>query len=727
MKPDLNTMLKKFGDRITASQSDSHDGLALTADEMSRMRDWATTEGPLTPKQDPLGELQMPQRPGAINSTMPPNTDLLEQASWYGGQAIFNLLSRRGFQCTQDDCQIVAALSHFRPFGFLDDFLTSVYERPREINSMYNSSLQRAIDGTEAWLAQLHESKVFQELTERPISKSDFGRELRQLGAVNDPHLAGLAIFCARQGDKVLMPGGAVALGLDHVIDFYLDSTINESGAPICAGMRAFHDLITDLARSNDPTLKEIVGNAIEREISTITAPLIGEVLSHPLARYRVTGQLMFLRDGLLRLCNKHLNDLHQAVNEISKGANIGKLIELLEPETKLREAFLLNHKVDLALLSEKPAMCLLVRELLQVTPSERRTELFQLVTTAPKLLECIEMLASNTKPATIAAAIPDLMRPLTYTEPPSSLAQLITAYHDGGQRGIARLLIDNRAMFARSLCTYETHDIGNKLIKALEFKVLEGVKGGQIAAFVSQVGDYVRGNNLIDAHNYLDSYLASHSQQSAPAPSTDSPGRITTERAPQEDDKRGWASWAGDLVTSPQAKTALDNDMQRFGDTAWYKQIVLTPDSLSEYVSALNAGDLERHQEILAQSRVDPPAEEASQTAHTSLENFTKIIFIGGLHDQTREAKLRELLPTSCDVSFYYADASANSFRNMTAISLAGDDQALAVYLPNFTSHSMYYKACDLAESAGAKLVVLPKGAQNPRVIVERLREMLS
>jgi hypothetical protein len=83
--------------------------------------------------------------------------------------------------------------------------------------------------------------------------------------------------------------------------------------------------------------------------------------------------------------------------------------------------------------------------------------------------------------------------------------------------------------------------------------------------------------------------------------------------------------------------------------------------------------------------------------------------------------------MPTSCDVSFYYADASASSFRNMTALSLAGEGRALAVYLPNFTSHSMYYKACDLAEGAGAKLLVLPKGAQNPRVIVERLRDMLA
>lgn len=727
MKPDLNTMLKKFGDRITASQADSHQELALTADEMSCMRDWASTRGPLAPKQDPLGELQMPQRPGAIASTMAPGTDLIEQASWYGGRALFNILTRRGFQCTEDDCQLVATLSHFRPFSFIDDFLTQVYERPREINSMYDSSLQRAIDSTEAWLAMLHESKVFQEVVERPISKSDFGRELRQLGAVNDPHLAGLAIFCARQGDKVLMPGGTVALGLDHVVDFYLDTGIDKSGRPTCAGMRAFRDLVTDLIRSNDPTLKEIVGNAIEREISTITAPLIGEVLTHPLARYRVTGQVMFLRDGLLRLCDKHLDDLHQAVNAISKDASAGKLLELLEPEAKLRGAFLRNYKVDLALLSQKPKVCHLARELLQITPSEKRIELFQLLTTAPKLLECIETLSSNSKPATIAAAIPDLIRPLTYIEPPTSLAQLITAYHEGGQRGVARLLFDNRTTFAQRLCAYETHDIGQKLVKALEFKVLEGGKGGQIVAFVSQVDAYVRALNLFEAHTYLDSYLGPRSLPLSPAPSTDGASRATTEREVPDETKRAWASWADDLVTSAHARAALATDMRRFGDTAWYKQILLTPDSLSEYITALNAEDLERHQEILARSRVISPAQEQPQSKHSSLEDFTKIIFIGGLHDQTREAKLRELLPASCDVSFYYADASANSFRNMTALSLAGDEQALAVYLPNFTSHSMYYKACDLAESAGAKLVVLPKGAQNPRVIMTRLLEMLS
>lgn len=240
------------------------------------MSKWANTEGPITPLQDPLENLQMPQRPGAIESTMTPNVDLLQQASWYGGRAIFNILSRRGVSCTEDDCQVVAALSHFRPFGFIEEFLTQVYERPREMNSVYTASLQRAIDGTETWLQMLHESKVFQEILERPISKADFGAELRQLGAINDAHLAPLVMFSAKQGDKVLVPGAAVALGLDHISDFYLDTLSNDEGSPKCAGMRGFHTLISDLIRSNDRTLKEIVGMAIEREISEITAPLIG-------------------------------------------------------------------------------------------------------------------------------------------------------------------------------------------------------------------------------------------------------------------------------------------------------------------------------------------------------------------------------------------------------------------------------------------------------------------
>lgn len=731
MKTDLSSMMKKFGDRITATQSDTHPELSLSGTELDRMKEWASTNTPVAPSQDPLGDLKLPQRPGAIDAGQPAHIDLVEQTSWYGGRALFNLLTRRGFTCSEDDCHLVAALSHFRPFGFLDDFLTQVYERPQDINSAYATSLQRSIDGTEMWLQMLHESKVFREIVERPVSKSDFAKELRDIGSVNDPHIAHLAVFSAKQGDKVLMPGGSVILGLDHVSDFYLDTLSDKNGTPRCAGMREFQKLISDLIRSNDPTLKEIGGRAMEREISDLTAPLIGEVLSNPLARYRVTGQLMFLRDGLLRLCNKRLSGIQEAVRGVSPEARVGKLIGLVEPTQSRQESFLINHKVDLALLSEKPKVFELVSNLIECTPKEQRLDYFHLITTAPKLLECLVVLSSNTKQETLAAAIPDLMRPLTYLDPPTSLAQRTTEYHDAGNRGVARLMFDNRSMLAQTLNTAEGQDVGRKLFSALSTQVREGARGGQIAAMVAQVGESVRQRSFADADTYLTIFLG---ERGVRVP-TVAPPPANTETVPAPNppngaqDRRtpGWGAWAADLTTSTEASETLRNDMERFGDTAWYKQILLTPSSLSEYISALNSGDTTLHQAILARNRTELSQEAHVEKKRPTLSDFKKVVFIGGLQDQSREAKIRELLPDSCDASFYYADASASSFRNMTALSLAGEGQALAVYLPNFTSHSMYYKACDLAESAGAKLIVLPKGAQNPRVVVERIHELLA
>jgi hypothetical protein len=613
----------------------------------------------------------------------------------------------------------------------MEDFLTQVYERPQGISSAYNTSLQRAIDGTETWLQALHESKVFREIVERPVSKADFAAELREIGSVSDPHIAPLAVYSAKHGDKVLIPGGAVALGLDHVSDFYLDTMSDKDGTPRCSGMREFQAFVSDLIRCNDLTLKEIGGKAIEREISDITAPLIGEVLASPLARYRVTGQLMFLRDGLLRLCNKHLSELRETIRGIPPAAKIGKLLELVEPSQAQREAFLLNHKLDLSLLGETPKTCDLVLTMIELAPQELRREYFQLITTAPKLLESLQALSSNTKKETLASSIPDLMKPLTYLTPPVSIAQLISDYHADGNRGVARLIFDNRSMLAQGLDVPEWREIGQALISVLRTQVREGAKGAAITATFAQVGRCMEQRSPAEARAYLTSVLGEQGTTAPPAASSpagsENHSTVGTESASQGPRLSGWGAWVADLVASPVAAEALRNDMERFGETAWYKQLVLTPDSLEEYITALNAEDTAQHQAILARNRSSSIAEVEVVSNTSALSDFSKVIFIGGLQDPSREAKIRELMPASCEASFYYADASASSFRNMTALSLAGEGKTLAVYLPNFTSHSMYYKACDLAESAGAKLIVLPKGAQNPRVVVDRIHELLT
>jgi hypothetical protein len=37
-----------------------------------------------------------------------------------------------------------------------------------------------------------------------------------------------------------------------------------------------------------------------------------------------------------------------------------------------------------------------------------------------------------------------------------------------------------------------------------------------------------------------------------------------------------------------------------------------------------------------------------------------------------------------------------------------------------------MYYRAVDVAESAGSTFIVLPKGVQNPNIIIARISEAL-
>jgi hypothetical protein len=330
-------------------------------------------------------------------------------------------------------------------------------------------------------------------------------------------------------------------------------------------------------------------------------------------------------------------------------------------------------------------------------------------------------------------------VKPLPFAENAPSLAQLVVQSHRAISPGIARLLYDQRELLTNHLCQTDRYQVANLLLRVIEHEGSKGTKVGQLAQLISQVKEaVVTENNPSQAWEKLrDRAIASGlpveaSVSSLPTPPAELPVREQSRAgADQSQNKDTWASWVLPLLRTPEAQTAFLNDVTSHGEKDWFRKLLLTPSLRTPYVEALNSNDAGAREEYLrgarsASNRPSLPEAASIDQEERFLSQYSKIVFIGGQQDPRREADIRELLPPVCDVRFYYADAGASSFRKLTPAALAGEGDTLVVYRPNFTGHSMYYRAVDFAERAGSTLIVLPKGAQNPSVIIDRLSDAL-
>jgi hypothetical protein len=504
--------------------------------------------------------------------------------------------------------------------------------------------------------------------------------------------------------------------------------------------MREFADVMRRLLVRNNSLVKEVVGEAFKREVSSILDPIAlieGHALS---ASYRATGHLMFLRDGLLRLCNSRLSLLYQAAGQLPESSDIAKIIESLGPSNKEREQLVVSRAVDLALLSESKGSCRVLLEMLPMTPPAERAALLDLFVTAPSLIECVEQLVKSAAPRQIGNALAALVTPLPFAADGASLAQLIVEAQRGKSPGFARLLYDQRDFLTGHLCQPENQKVAAFLLALMNHEVQQGKKTKEVTALVIQVADEIAKKRAphsaweilsqrADAVNYVHNTGDRPVEASLSVKAQDGAKQVGDANLGS---KKTWAQWVLSFLQTDESQRAFLEDFSAHGAKQWFRTLLLTPAQRAPYLQALNAGDDTVRGQCLEAARA--ASEKGGQTTSAAadqqvvpISHYTKIVFIGGQYEPQREEGIKTLLPPASDVRFYYAEGGATSFRNVSPAALSGDGKTLVVYRPNFTGHSMYYRAVSIAESAGSRLIVLPKGAQNPDVIVQRMSDALN
>jgi hypothetical protein len=740
---DVRGFTRRWGEPVPAATARDAGPLAL---EQSDVTTFNRSDGLNMPPRSAIEdvvakEVRKPVGQGHDIDVVAAVRSMVLAGTTHGAAALRVILAARGYDTELEDCQTLTFLIAYRPFSAIKISLGTLYTRPQTIGLSNGEECRKAAIHTEEWLKCLHDSPVFQAIISlpSPITREEFAEALRSVGACRDESMSLLALLESSQPEyKPLLPGGWVAIALEEVVDFSLDVQTNTNGEPSCTGMRDFAQIVNALATCNNLAVKEIVGGAINREITTILSPLTdGESEAYE-GQERAEAHLLVLRDGLLRACNRRLATLYEAVKTIPPGDELSSVIENLAPTPKGRERALCEHTVNLALLGGHKKVCGALAGWLRDTPPEHRTTFIDLFLTAPHLIECVDhLIRCGCKPPD-RDAIAALVRPLPYTPDGESLATLIARAGDKNQTELIKLLANKRELFVDTLTRPPHHQVGGQLMALLVKCVQQDARGGDIRKVAREVATALNSEQGVQSAL---SVLAEHAQRRNLGSLHDvSPGSPLVERDGRDSADEGenggnalsgsWAAWVPPLLFTADARKTFFADYARFNNEAWYMKMLLVPASCSAYLEALNTSNGEDHNALLAGAEAatrtrDSLASLEGEPKPASLADYTKIIVVGGWQQNESEERFQQLLHSGCDVQFYYDDNGPNTVRNLTPIALGGKGLTMVVFRPNCTDHAVFYKVKDMAEGAGVRFIALPKGIQNPLAAFNHLTNL--